>query len=82
MNSWYGIWYDLLSQGRASRKLFNLLASGPLTQGNFQSFRSEAESYLRSYSQGDNCFLAIENATAFLNTSFFYSLLLQTYFST
>lgn len=42
-------------RGEASRKLFNLLASGLLTPGNFPSFCSEAERYLRSYSQGDNC---------------------------
>lgn len=72
----------LYLKGRASRKLFNLLASGSLPQGDFQSFWSEAESYLRSYSQGDNCFLAMENATAFLNTSLIYSLLLWTYFTT
>lgn len=71
-----------MSQGRAGRKLFNLLASGALTQGNFQSFSGDAESYLRSYSQGDNCFLAIESGTAFLERSVVRSLLLWTYFST
>lgn len=77
-------------RGEASRKLFNLLASGLLTPGNFPSFCSEAERYLRSYSQGDNCvvffwesmiFFAMQSAMAPLDTGLIYSLLLLTYFS-